>query len=303
MGEYSKSAIIKYTRKSLGMTQEELSEGICDPVTLSRYESGQLDPSDDKFTALMQKMGESGDVYLFPVECESADLEKPMANLTDAMEQRDWKLAKHLIHKIESEYDFPLQYPENKQYMLRMKTILKYETQQIDAEETLQEFEKAFSLTFKSCKPEQFPLNRVLRETEILVLYDIALFNDRTGNLQEAYQIYKRLCVYLQNKTNVFAPYSLIYLGFSNFLGLNGRFNESLEICFFVVRKLYYKHQLKRFYNFYYNIGWLLMKMIENDLESKQHLAEAKCYIWISYQFCLRYPENKDNAKIIEKLL
>ena len=49
MGEYSKSAIIKYTRKSLGITQEELSESVCDPVTLSRYESGKIDPSDSKF--------------------------------------------------------------------------------------------------------------------------------------------------------------------------------------------------------------------------------------------------------------
>lgn len=49
MGEYSKAAVIKYTRKAVGMTQEELSEGICEPVTLSRYENGQLNPSDDKF--------------------------------------------------------------------------------------------------------------------------------------------------------------------------------------------------------------------------------------------------------------
>lgn len=57
MGEYSKSAIIKYTRKSLGITQEELSESVCDPVTLSRYESGKIDPSDSKFLRLMEKMG------------------------------------------------------------------------------------------------------------------------------------------------------------------------------------------------------------------------------------------------------
>ena len=60
MGEYSKSAIIKYTRKSLGITQEELSESVCDPVTLSRYESGKIDPSDSKFLRLMEKMGEKG---------------------------------------------------------------------------------------------------------------------------------------------------------------------------------------------------------------------------------------------------
>ena len=35
MGEYSKAAVIKYTRKATGMTQEELSEGICEPVTIS----------------------------------------------------------------------------------------------------------------------------------------------------------------------------------------------------------------------------------------------------------------------------
>ena len=58
MGEYSKSAIIKYTRKALGMTQEELSEFICDPVTLARYESGKIDPTDEKFLCLMEKMGE-----------------------------------------------------------------------------------------------------------------------------------------------------------------------------------------------------------------------------------------------------
>lgn len=66
MGEYSKSAIIKYTRKSLGITQEELSESVCDPVTLSRYESGKIDPSDSKFLRLMEKMGERA-VHSFSV--------------------------------------------------------------------------------------------------------------------------------------------------------------------------------------------------------------------------------------------
>ena len=46
MGEYSKSAIIKYTRKSLGITQEELSESVCDPVTLSKYEMTLEGPYD-----------------------------------------------------------------------------------------------------------------------------------------------------------------------------------------------------------------------------------------------------------------
>ena len=78
MGEYSKAAVIKYTRKATGMTQEELSEGICEPVTISRYENGLLNPSDEKFVRLMQKMGENGNTCLFPLHCEMADLQKEM---------------------------------------------------------------------------------------------------------------------------------------------------------------------------------------------------------------------------------
>ncbi len=86
MGEYSKAAVIKYTRKATGMTQEELSEGICEPVTISRYENGLLNPSDEKFVRLMQKMGENGNTCLFPLHCEMADLQKEMEKMMNLTE-------------------------------------------------------------------------------------------------------------------------------------------------------------------------------------------------------------------------
>ena len=96
MGEYSKSAIIKYTRKALGMTQEELSEFICDPVTLARYESGKIDPTDEKFLCLMEKMGEQGRVFLWPLETGLLDVESEIEQLKKAVEQHDWKNAEKI---------------------------------------------------------------------------------------------------------------------------------------------------------------------------------------------------------------
>ncbi len=106
MGEYSKAAVIKYTRKAVGMTQEELAEGICEPVTLSRYENGQLNPSDDKFVRLMQKMGESGETCLFPLYCEDVRLQQEMENMMKIIEEEDWNEVENLKEKMEKNLRF-----------------------------------------------------------------------------------------------------------------------------------------------------------------------------------------------------
>lgn len=76
MAQYSKGFMIQYLRKRKGMTQEELAEGICEPVTLSRYENGSLNPTAEKFQLLMERLGGPGDIYLFPVQTERLDMEK-----------------------------------------------------------------------------------------------------------------------------------------------------------------------------------------------------------------------------------
>ena len=64
MGIYAVGEVIRRTRESLGMTQEELCEGICDVVTLSRIENGRNTPSRANFELLMERMGRSGKKYL-----------------------------------------------------------------------------------------------------------------------------------------------------------------------------------------------------------------------------------------------
>ena len=81
MGEYSKSAIIKYNRQYLRITQEALAENICDVVTLARYESGKLKPSDKNFAQLMHKMGISGETYTIPMQYGSANQEQALKEI------------------------------------------------------------------------------------------------------------------------------------------------------------------------------------------------------------------------------
>ncbi|NLL72429.1 MAG: helix-turn-helix transcriptional regulator, partial [Clostridiales bacterium] len=57
MGRYRLGDIIRMTRKSLSITQDQLSEGICSVETLSRVESGKQNPSKDVYELLMERMG------------------------------------------------------------------------------------------------------------------------------------------------------------------------------------------------------------------------------------------------------
>ena len=64
MGIYAVGEVIRRNRESIGMTQEELCDGICSVETLSRIENGRNTPSRANFERLMERMGKTGKKYL-----------------------------------------------------------------------------------------------------------------------------------------------------------------------------------------------------------------------------------------------
>ncbi len=61
---YEIGDMIKCSRKSMGITQEELAEGICSVLTLSRIENGRQSPGKKVYEELMRKMGlETSRIY------------------------------------------------------------------------------------------------------------------------------------------------------------------------------------------------------------------------------------------------
>lgn len=56
MGNYNVGDMIRLSRIANGMTQEELSEGVCSVETLSRIENGKHKVKSDTYRQLMEKM-------------------------------------------------------------------------------------------------------------------------------------------------------------------------------------------------------------------------------------------------------
>jgi len=76
--------MLKNKRIELGYTQEKLSEGICDTVTLSRIENGRQIPSKRLISALMQRLGMPDDrifAFVSENEIEIEKLQKEIISL------------------------------------------------------------------------------------------------------------------------------------------------------------------------------------------------------------------------------
>lgn len=306
MGEYNKSAVIKYTRQAKGLTQEELSEFICDPVTLSRYENGQLNPTDDKFFRLMQKMGERGDIYSFPVQCEMVGLQEKMQDLLLTIEKKNWSEVEEIKNRIEKEHYMSMEYPENRQYIGRVEIILKIRRGEISKKEAVEQFEELLKQTIAGYDKISGDIKMermILSETEVMLLYSIATYCIDINELEKAENIFKRLRKSFLQEDVIHneKPRYLINTNYSDLLGLTGRYDESIDICKEEIQWLLENNKTNCLFNFYFNIGWVIKKKVEEGIETKDKLRQAKCYVWIAYQLAKNYPEYQEYLKTIQE--
>ena len=116
--------VIKRKRKELGLTQEELCEGICEPSTISRIESGKQVPAKNKLDALLQRLDLPGDRYyalLSRNELEISNLQSQIISSNVSNNNRDGLQYLEKLEGIVSEDDHLI-----RQFILRSKVALGY---------------------------------------------------------------------------------------------------------------------------------------------------------------------------------
>lgn len=116
--------VIKRKRKELGLTQEELCEGICEPSTISRIESGKQVPAKNKLDALLQRLDLPGDRYyalLSRNELEISNLQSQVISCNVSNNNRDGLQYLEKLEGIVSEDDHLI-----RQFILRSKVALGY---------------------------------------------------------------------------------------------------------------------------------------------------------------------------------
>lgn len=188
MGDY-----IRQRRLELGLTQEQVCEGICEPITLSRIENGKQTPSRVRINAILQRLDLPDDRYyalLTKNELEIEALEKEIVacNATGRAEEG--------FKQIEKLKAFAEGEPLIQQFIIRSRLLLEQMEKRYTEQEEIEILTQAIRLTVPDFNTEEIEKKLYTRdEIKLLIRLPMRIL------VQE---IKKKRLIFSINYSNIF---------------------------------------------------------------------------------------------------
>lgn len=202
---YSLGFILKQRRKKLGLSQSQVCHGICETITLSRFENGKQSPSRRHIQALFQRLGLPTDQIFEPVtedEVAYANLENELASCTVRFERASnadkpaiRREALQVWHQLEN--IFPKPDRLIRQQLLRYQFLLGKEDGPYPFDEAVDMLLRAIRLTVPEFTLEDFE-DGLYSARETKVINNIAMCYYRAGKHEQALSIFEKLYHYLR---------------------------------------------------------------------------------------------------------
>lgn len=223
--------IIRSRRKVFCMSQEDLADGICDPVSISRIEQGKVAPKKQVYQKLLARLGMTGDRYESTIQVERPELlaeaDKACTLMTLARNEEAEKILDELERKMEGTDKFSMQYVKS------TKAAALYNQGKITAQEHSRLQEEAFFLTVPRVGlGELSDWNFSYQETRTANL--LAASYDKDGRREKGIILLDMLRRQYEEKQLSLEHYEACYettmlnLGWS--LGNAGRYAEAIEV-------------------------------------------------------------------------
>lgn len=236
MKKYFIGELIKKRRQELKLTQEQLCEGICEPITISRLENGRQTPSMNKLRALLQRLDLPEDKYYALLNKNEMQVSDLQTEIVSCNVVKDSERGLPKIDELEeiADPDDPL----IRQFILRSKVLLgKRENEQIipyTYEEKLDMLFEAIRLTAPN-----FDIDAIYEGLysidEVKVINQIATVYSDLKQHKKAIDIYYQLLKYIkkhfQNILQSGGLLSLVAFNYARELDLVGRYAEAVEIA------------------------------------------------------------------------
>ena len=231
---------IRQKRLELGLTQEELCAGLCDPSTLSRIETGKQTPSRNLLNALFQRLGQPYDRYytiLTSREAEAdmlrSEIDSGIVRFQQSSGEEKHQVRLNALEQLD-QLESIMEDDDNitSQYILAARAILGKESGPYDLEVRLDMLLRAIRLTVP-----QFDLETLDRHLysfdEAEVISRIAGTYSDAGQHEKAAGIFNQLLTYMrehyQNVTYPSRHIVPVILNYARELCLMGRYREALE--------------------------------------------------------------------------
>lgn len=230
MANYKAGDIIRMTRKSAGMSQEDLCFGICSVETLSRIENGKHNVKKETYEQLMKRMERT--TKKFYAICTSDDMEllEERTLLEDALAKFDYIKAEKYLKILKKKVSNNIL---NKQFIKNTEALIDYYKGKINEEELKTKMEDSIKLTitnYENYLESVYPFT----EQELLIIMRLADVYSKLNYSEKCIQIYEMIlrCLdddYIGGENIIHFKISVL-INYANALGKIKKYHEAIEI-------------------------------------------------------------------------
>ncbi len=192
--------VIKHVRERRGFSQKQLCQGLCTVATLSRFESGEQSPSWDCVHAMLERLGMAQDEYTAILTADELHLDKMKKEIMKlgVMHEREKAEHKHdilntLLNMID-DMESKIKKTDiiNRQFIMRQRALIAYETHTCDLDERLNRLTAALHMTLPNLSFEDMH-QMLYTEEEFSLLINIARTYHKLGQVRQSFYIYEQL--------------------------------------------------------------------------------------------------------------
>lgn len=273
MPVYKIGYLIKQRRTELGITQEDLADGICAVTTLSRIENGERLPSKSHFEMLLQRLGVSDIVFYTHVDKNTLYLHELKFKIRSLIGQMQYDEVRKLLADYSSKADLSLRF--EKQFVSLYSTLANKGAFSLD--ERLRKLTEAVRLTCPRYDDGYIP--NLISYEEIVILNNIANCYLQMGDYDRAISILSHIKRHYEsgivNREECLRTQPMILYNLSKCYGLAGRYDECIETCDLGIRIACETGRCGCLSQTYFNRAWSLSKrMLPGDMEKAE--ADAR---------------------------
>lgn len=298
MANYKTGDIIRLTRKAVGMSQEELCDGICSVETLSRIENGKHKIKRETYQRLMARMERVSQRNYAVCSGKDMSLLEERRDFETAMRKFDYKLAEKHLLKLKSKIADDA---VNQQYLEKSEALVAYYNERIDIEELIDLLEQSIQLTlpdYEKYLDKIYPYT----EQEVLNLMSLANAYRRLDKREKTIEMYQALLAslregYMMESERVTLEIVLMR-NMALILGELDRYNESTELLWQALKlskENGYGHMLPTVLA---QIGWNIMQQVKRGEIATCEVERAKVYTRQAYYIAVARDEYKEKVSI-----
>lgn len=287
---FSMKDVLRIRREMLGLTQEQLCEGICSVKSLRRAEKGQTDMQMETLKKVLNRLGLSGQMQWSRLITSDREAIRMAEELADYINDRKFSVASKQLESLKSRIDLDI--PQNKQYFLEKQALLEFEQGKVTREEFVKMEKEALECTLRAENLYRKE-NVYLTEQEITCIRNSWRGMEGKEKRELIDLIFRLYDNYALNNglSQAISMYEFIAESAVNELGNNGEHVRAEEIDRKVIKA---SLSCRRIWDVHYNLYDILWN--ENEIMKKSakgvNAAEKKegliCCIAISH-FVKRY--------------